>query len=105
MKPHWVFDLSEPQILHLVIFLQTSDKAFAIGFASFSCYLLVLRQFVLADFGPKPGNFEISLIRFSISSIFCMFYSGHLKPGMPKPPAAFDISSEVLDLSFSFALL
>ena len=30
---------------------------------------------------------------------------GHLKPGISNPPAAFEISSEVLDFNSAFALL
>jgi hypothetical protein len=31
--------------------------------------------------------------------MFCIYYKGHLKPGIPKPPVAFEISSVVFDLS------
>ena len=53
----------------------------------------------LPGLGPKPGSFEINLINSSISLMFCIYYKGHLKPGIPKPPVAFEISSVVFDLS------
>ena len=57
------------------------------------------RTIRFADFGPRPGNLEINFTRSSISLIFCINYNGHLKPGMPKPPVAFEISSVVLDFT------
>ena len=52
----------------------------------------------LPGLGPKPGSFDINFINSSISLIFCINYNGHLKPGIPKPPVAFEISSVVFDL-------
>ena len=63
------------------------------------CKLINLSTIRFADFGPSPGNFEINLINSSISFIFCIDYNGHLKPGIPKPPVALDISSDVLDFN------
>ena len=63
------------------------------------------KTILLADFGPKPGSFEINFINSSISLIFCIYYSGHLKPGIPNPPVAFDISSDVFDFNCDLALL
>jgi len=67
--------------------------------------LINLRTILLADLGPSPGSFEINLINSSISLIFCINYSGHLKPGIPKPPVAFEISSVVFVFNCNFALL
>ena len=53
----------------------------------------------LPGLGPKPGSFEINLINSSISVMCCIYYKGHLKPGIPKPPVAFEISSVVFILS------
>ena len=88
-----------PQILHLEIFLYTSANAFAIGLISSSLLLINFKTILLADLGPNPGNFEINFIKSSISEIFCIYYRGHLKPGIPNPPVAFEISSVVFDLS------
>ena len=59
----------------------------------------------LPGLGPKPGSLDISLTSSSISLMFCMNYKGHLKPGIPKPPVAFEISSEVFDFNCALALL
>ena len=68
------------------------------GFTSSSLLLINFKTILFADFGPKPGSFEISLIKSSISFIFCI-YRGHLNPGIPNPPVALEISSEVLFFS------
>ena len=72
---------------------------FAIGFTSSSRLFINFKTILFADLGPKPGSFEINLINSSISLMFCIYYKGHLKPGIPKPPVAFEISSVVFDLS------
>ena len=64
-----------------------------------------LRTILFADLGPRPGSFEINFINSSISLIFCIYYNGHLKPGIPKPPVAFEISSVVFVFNCDFALL
>ena len=71
----------------------------AIGLTHSSRLLINFKTIRLADLGPKPGSLEINFISSSISLIFCISYKGHLKPGIPKPPVAFEISSEVFDLS------
>ena len=78
---------------------------FAIGFTNSSRLLISLRTIRFADFGPKPGNLDINFINSSISLIFCIYYKGHLKPGIPKPPVAFESSSEVFDFNCALALL
>ena len=42
---------------------------------------------------------EELLINSSISFILCINYNGHLKPGIPRPLVALEISSVVFDLS------
>ena len=67
-----------------------------------SCLLFIIFNIILfADFGPRPGSFDINFIKLFKAEIFCIkiIYKGHLNPGILKPPAALDISSEVLDLS------
>ena len=59
----------------------------------------------LPGLGPKPGNFDINLTSSSISEVFCIYYNGHLNPGIPSPPVAFEISSAVFVLSCDLALL
>ena len=71
----------------------------AIGLTSSSRLFINFRTILLADFGPNPGSFEINFINSSISFIFCINYNGHLKPGIPKLPVAFEISSVVFVLS------
>ena len=57
-------------------------------------------------FGPEPGSFDIILINSSIFVLnFCIYVNGHLKPGIPKPPVAFEISSVVLLFNFSFCVV
>ena len=70
----------------------------AIGRINSSRLFISRRIILLALFGPKPGSFDINFINSSISLIFCINYNGHLKPGIPKPPVAFEISSVVFDL-------
>ena len=71
----------------------------AIGLIISSLLLISFNTIRFADFGPRPGNFEINFTRSSISVIFCINYNGHLKPGIPKPPVAFEISSVVFDFN------
>ena len=67
--------------------------------------LIIFKIILFADFGPRPGNLDISLIKLSISGRFCINYKGHLNPGTPNPPVALDISSEVFDFNLFFASL
>ena len=60
-------DFKDPQKLHRLIFLYNCAKELAIGFASSSLLLISFKTILLADFGPKPGNLEINLIKSSIS--------------------------------------
>ncbi len=76
-----------------------------VGFINSSLLLINLRIILFADFGPKPGNFETTLINSSISTKSFIYYKGHLKPGIPNSPVAFEISSFVFDFKFVFALL
>ena len=71
----------------------------AIGLIISSLLLISFNTIRFADFGPRPGSFEINFTRSSISVIFCINYNGHLKPGIPKPPVAFEISSVVFDFN------
>ena len=71
----------------------------------FSLLFISFKIILFADFGPNPGSLEINFINSSISLMFCINYRGHLKPGMPSPPAVFEISSLVLDFNLILALL
>ena len=93
------FDFKVPQILQRTIFLYTSASDFAKGLTSSSRLFINFKTIRFADLGPKPGSLDISLTSSSISLMFCMNYKGHLKPGIPKPPVAFEISSEVFDFN------
>ena len=85
--------------------MYTSANDFAKGFTSSSRLWINFHTIRLADLGPKPGSLEINLTSSSISFMFCMNHKGHLKPGIPKPPVAFEISSEVFDFNCALALL
>ena len=87
------------------MFLYTSTSDLVKGFTNSSRLFINFKTILLADFGPKPGNFEINFISTSISLVFCIYYNGHLKPGIPNPPAVLEISSLVFSLNFDFALL
>ena len=78
-----------------------SPMASQVHFWLFTSFKTIL----FADLGPNPGNFDINLISSSISEIFCIYYNGHLNPGIPSPPVAFEISSAVFVLSCDLALL
>ena len=65
-------DLRAPQDWHLETFLYKSFRVIKKDFIRSSLLLISFNNILLADFGPKPGNFDISLISSSISEIFCI---------------------------------